>query len=148
MIVVTNRKDSFACEIGFAICLSCNQLIYTEKQISVGNYNYVGIENHWKFICIGTNYCDVNFNEYLEIKQKSVRNFSDNYAIYKYELWMHNAIKKIKHARKVGKKIRAVNIISKKWLKYMYRPGSSTAIQLANHFKLLQSIREEIRNIN
>ncbi|CAG8833684.1 27857_t:CDS:2, partial [Gigaspora margarita] len=56
-----------------------------------------------------------------------------------------NAIKKIEHARKIGKKIQAVKVIQQKWLEYFYRPDSMYTTKLAQHYQLLWAVREEMR---
>ncbi|CAG8852580.1 41861_t:CDS:2, partial [Gigaspora margarita] len=67
------------------------------------------------------------------------------YALHRYGLWMQNAIKKIKHGRKIGKKIQAVKIIQQKWLEHFYRPNSIYAMELAQHYQLLWAVREKMR---
>ena len=61
---------------------------------------------------------------------------------------MQNAVRRIKRAREIGRKIRAVNIIAQKWLEYMYRPDGMTAKELAQHYQLLWTVREKMRQIN
>jgi len=137
---------SYPIEVNIAICYSCNKLVYSK----IGCDSYYFMDNHWSTNCTRNTYCNISYKDYIELKNRSELTISiyEKKAIYRYELWISNAIKKIKRAREVCKKIKAVNIISKKWLEYMYRPGSITAMKLANHFKLLQSIREEMHNIN
>ncbi|RIB12898.1 hypothetical protein C2G38_2199396 [Gigaspora rosea] len=110
----------YAPEIGIAICFSCNQLVYTgQRKKNIGNYNHIGMERHWKFSCTGNKYCGVSYNEYLlKVKKKSISGYDYNnkHALYRYVLWMQNAIKKIECAREIGKKIQAVNVIQQKWL--------------------------------
>ncbi|RHZ84136.1 hypothetical protein Glove_85g35 [Diversispora epigaea] len=106
--------DSYAPEIGIAICFSCDRLVYTgERTKNIGNYNHIGMERHWASHCTGNTFCGVNYDEYLKIKQKSnsTYNFDNEYALHRYRLWMQNAIKKVERAREVGKKIRACTII-------------------------------------
>ena len=57
----------------------------------------------------------------MELKSRSEasNSYFEKEAIRRYELWMQNAIRKVKRAREIGKKIRAVNIISQKWLEYI-----------------------------
>nr|CAG8574685.1 7364_t:CDS:1 [Entrophospora candida] len=134
--------NSYAPCIGIVICLSCNQLVHTGEYIK-------RMEIHWKFSCTGNKYCRINYEEYMKIKQKpeSERNF-DNIALNYYELWKCNAISRIERAREVGKKIRACTIIQKKFIEYYYRPDGDCATELANHYKILRSIREEMRQVN
>ena len=61
---------------------------------------------------------------------------------------MQNAIKRIKHAREVGKKIQVCIIIQRKFIEFMYKPDGMTAKQLAIHFNLLWGVREEMRHVN
>ena len=104
--------DSYAPEIGIAICFSCNQLVYTSQRTkNIGNYNYIGMERHWASHCSGNSFCSVSYNEYLKIKKKSEQSFDDKYALHRYGLWEQNAIRRIKCAREAGKKIRAVKVI-------------------------------------
>ncbi|CAG8833481.1 44103_t:CDS:2, partial [Gigaspora margarita] len=50
--------DSYAPEIGIAICFSCNKLIYVgQRTKNIGNYNYIGIEKHWATHCTGNSFC-------------------------------------------------------------------------------------------
>ncbi|RIB09074.1 hypothetical protein C2G38_2209879 [Gigaspora rosea] len=72
-------------------------------------------------------------------------NYDNEYALHRYELWMQNAIKKTKRAREIGKKIQACIIIQRKFIEYYYRPDGLCASELAQHYKLLWMIREEIR---
>ena len=44
---------SYAPTIGIAICLSCNELVCTRKNIKI-------MENHWKSACTGNKYCELN----------------------------------------------------------------------------------------
>ena len=71
-------------------------------------------------------------------------NFNDEYALHRYGLWMQNAIRRIKYAREAGKKISACTIIQRKWLEIFYRPEGMCATQLAEHYKLLWAVREEM----
>nr|CAG8592301.1 14324_t:CDS:2 [Entrophospora candida] len=146
---ILSDGSSYAPTIGIAICFSCNQLVYTGPRTSnIGNYDHVGMEKHWKFSCSGNEFCNVNYEEYTKIKQKpksAPYNFEDNYAFHRYGLWMENATRRLKCAREVGRKIRAINIIKEKWIEYMYHPDGLTAKELAEHYKLLQSVREEMR---
>ena len=41
---------SYAPMIGIAICLSCNDLVYTGKNIKI-------MKDHWKSACTGNKYC-------------------------------------------------------------------------------------------
>jgi hypothetical protein len=83
----------------------------------------------------------------LKIKHKpeSDRTFDDIHALYYYEVWIANAIKRLKRAREVGKKMRACVLIQHKWIEFMYRPNGLIVKQLAQYFKLLWTIREEMR---
>ncbi|RHZ89184.1 hypothetical protein Glove_18g77 [Diversispora epigaea] len=80
------------------------------------------IERHWSSSCTDNQYCNVNYKEYLKIKQKSNSeyNFDIEYALHRYRLWMQNTIKKVERAREVGKKIRACTIIQRKFIEYYY----------------------------
>jgi len=151
---------SYSPAIGIAICFSCNQLVYTGemsrntenhswRQAFLG-YNHIGIERHWSTHCTGNNFCDIKYEEYLEIEQKSKLgyNYDNEYVVYRYGLWMQNAIKKVERAREVGKKIRACTIIQRKFIEFMYRPDGMTAKQLAEHYQLLWTVREEMRQVN
>ena len=145
------NSGSYAPEIGIAICFSCDQLVYTgQRKKNIGNYNHIGMERHWKFSCTGNKYCGVNYEEYLKIKQESNSgyDYDDKYALHRYGLWMQNAIRRIKCAREASKKIRACIIIQRKFIEYYYRPDGLHASELAQHYKLLWVIREEMRQIN
>jgi hypothetical protein len=143
------NSGSYAPEIGIAICFSCDQLVYTGKRKkNIGNYNHIGMERHWKFSCTGNKYCGVTYNEYLlKVKKKSISgyNYDNEYALHRYELWMQNAIKKTKRAREIGKKIQACIIIQRKFIEYYYRPDGLCALEIAQHYKLLWMVREEMR---
>ena len=86
----------------------------------------------------------------MKIKQKSISgyDFDNEYALHRYELWMQNAIKKVKRAREIGKKIRACTIIQRKFIEYMYKPDGLCTSELALHYRLLWAVREEMRQIN
>ncbi|RHZ43984.1 hypothetical protein Glove_784g15 [Diversispora epigaea] len=137
---------TYAPENGFAICHKCNQLVYIGKK--VGGYNHGGILKHWITSCSVYNY--VSFEEVKRLKQKpkSQHSTDDIYILREYELWMKNAVRKIERAREAGKKIRAVKVIQQKWLEIFYRPEGMCATQLAEHYKLLWAVREEMRQIN
>ncbi|RHZ69235.1 hypothetical protein Glove_286g20 [Diversispora epigaea] len=146
-------------KINFGNMYTCDQLIYTgERTANIGNYNHIGMERHWKFSCSGNKYCGVNYDEYLKIKQKSnsaysgasvsTLNFDDMYALHRYKLWMQNAIRKIEHAREVGRKIQACITIQRKFIEWYYRPSGLCASLLAEYYQLLWAVREEMRQIN
>ncbi|CAG8792631.1 4622_t:CDS:1, partial [Gigaspora margarita] len=141
--------SSYAPEIGIAICFSCDQLVYTgQRTKNTGNYNHIGMERHWKFLCTGNKYCGVSYDEYLlKVEKKSILgyNYDNEYALHRYGLWMQNAIKKAERAREIGKKIRACTIIQRKFIEYYYRPDGLCASELAQHYKLLWVVREEMR---
>nr|CAG8620952.1 8667_t:CDS:2 [Entrophospora candida] len=144
---VNGFYKSYAPEIGIAICFSCNQLVYTGKRTkNIGNYNHIGMEKHWASHCAGNKYCGVSYGEYQKIiqKTKSARKYDDNYALRRYELWTTNAIRRIKRAREVGKKIKACIKIKRKVVEWIYRPDGLTATELALHYACLQNIRAEM----
>ena len=145
---------SYAPTIGIAICLSCNELVYTGKNIKP-------IESHWKSACTGNKYCELKYEDYLKIKHKpeeaelrgsasSDHTFDNMCALHYHELWISNAIRRLKRAMEVGavqqKKVRACVIIQHKWIEFMYRPNGLMVRQLAEHYKLLWAIREDIRH--
>ncbi|RHZ59977.1 hypothetical protein Glove_360g15 [Diversispora epigaea] len=143
--------DSYAPEIGIAICFSCDRLVYTgERTKNIGNYNHIGMKRHWSSSYTSNQYCNVNYEKYLKIKQKSNSeyNFDIEYVLHRYRLWMQNAIKKVERAKEVGKKIKACTIIQRKWLEIFYRPDGLCASELALHYQLLWAVREEMRQIN
>jgi len=76
--------------------------------------------------------------------QKPKYNFDDKYALHRYELWMHNAIRKIECARDVGRKIQACIIIQRKVVEWIYRPDGLTAQELALYYTCLQNVRAEM----
>ena len=86
----------------------------------------------------------------MELKQKPEvkHNIFTRVAIYRYELRMENLIRKIKHIRETAKKDRACRIIQRKWLEIFYRPEGMCASLLAEHYKLLWAVREEMRQVN
>ncbi|CAG8855413.1 20066_t:CDS:2, partial [Gigaspora margarita] len=59
--------------------------------------------------------------------------------------YCRNAIRKIEHARAVGKKIRACTIIPRRVVEWIYRPEGLTAQELVLHYACLQNIRTEMR---
>ena len=144
--------DSYAPEIGIAICFSCNKLIYVgQRTKNIGNYNHIGIEKHWATHCTGNSFCNVSYDEYLQrVEQKAISgyNYNNEYALHRYGLWMQNAIRKIEHARAVGRKIRACTIIQRKVVEWIYRPEGLTAQELALHYACLQNIRTEMRQVS
>ena len=81
------------------------------------------MERHWASHCTGNSFCGVNYDEYLlKIEQKSISGYiyDNEYALHRYQLWEQNAIKKVKRAREIGKKIRACTIIQRKFIEYYY----------------------------
>ena len=79
------------------------------------------MENYWKFSCTGNKYCGVNYEKYSEIKHKSnfKRNYDEEYALHRYELWECNATRRLKRAREVGKKIQACIKIQRKFVEWI-----------------------------
>ena len=143
--------SSYAPEIGIAICFSCDRLVYTgQRKKNIGNYNHIGMEKHWKFSCTGNKYCGVNYEEYLKIRQKSNSgyDYDNKYALHRYELWECNAIRRLKRAREIGKRIQACIKIQRKIVEWIYRPDGFNAQKLALHYACLQNIRTEIRQIS
>ena len=61
----------------------------------------------------------------MELKSRSEasNSYFKNEAIRRYELWMQNAIRRVKRAREIGRNIRAVNIISQNGLNIYTLPG-------------------------
>ncbi|CAG8559887.1 42299_t:CDS:1, partial [Gigaspora margarita] len=135
-------------KVNIAICHSCDQLVYVDQK-SNSYHNYKMVE-HWRSQCIENKFCEMSFEEYMELKDKPKDNINyfTKIAFDQYEMWLNNAIKRVKHVREMAKKIRAVNIISQKWLEYMYRPEGMTAKQLAQHYQLLWAVRKEMRQVN
>ena len=113
--------------------------MYTGKNIKT-------IESHWKSACTGNKYCELKYEDYLKIKHKpkSDRTFDDTRALHYYELWISNAIRRLKRARDVGKKIQACIKIQRKIVEWIYRPDGFNAQNLALHYACLQNIREEM----
>ena len=149
---VNGFYKSYAPEIGIAICFSCNQLVYTGKRTkNTGNYNHIGMERHWASHCTGNSFCGVNYDEYLlKIEQKSISGYiyDNEYALHHYELWMQNAVRRIKRAREIGRKIQACRIIQRKWLEIFFRPEGMCATELALHYQLLWAVQEEMRQVS
>ncbi|CAH1771162.1 12245_t:CDS:1, partial [Entrophospora sp. SA101] len=125
---------------------------YTGKRTkNIGNYNHIGMERHWASHCTGNSYCGVSYDVYLlKIKQKSISGYiyDNEHALHQYGLWMQNAIRRVKHAREIGRKIRAVKVIQQKWLEYFYRPDGLCDSELALHYQLLWAVREEMQQVN
>ncbi|RHZ62035.1 hypothetical protein Glove_344g13 [Diversispora epigaea] len=137
-------------EVNIAICHSCDQLVYVDRKCIYGEFHRSTIEKHWRTNCTGSKYCDMDFKEYMELKDKprdSIPYFTAR-AVDRYELRIENLVKRVKHIRETAKKIRATKIIQQKWLEIFYRPDGLCATQLAKHYKLLWAVREEIRQIN
>ena len=107
------------------------------------------MNEHWSTNCTGN---DIGYKDYMELKNKPeaelTNSFYEKEAICRYELWMQNAIRRVKRAREIGRKIRACIIIQREWIEVMYKPDGLTAKQLAIHFNLLWGIREEMRRVN
>ncbi|CAH1766573.1 2779_t:CDS:2, partial [Entrophospora sp. SA101] len=105
------------------------------------------MDKHWSTNCTGNAYCDISYKDYIELKSRSEtsNSYFEKEAIRRYELWMQNAIRRVKHAREIGRKIRAVNVIQQKWLEYFYRPDGLCASELTLHYQLLWAVREEMR---
>ncbi|RHZ76783.1 hypothetical protein Glove_193g26 [Diversispora epigaea] len=66
---------------------------------------------------------------------------------------MSNAVRRVKRAREVAKKIRAINIISQKWLEYMYRPDGLCAPELTTFRGICEEMQRglakfKIRHLN
>ncbi|RHZ77914.1 hypothetical protein Glove_168g302 [Diversispora epigaea] len=99
------------------------------------------MDKHWSTNCTGNAYCDISFRDYIEFKNKLksglTNSFDEKQVIRRYELWMQNAIRRVKRVREIGRKIRAVKVIQEKWLEYFYRPDGLCASELALHYQLL-----------
>src|SRR5207244_3614627 len=111
----------------------------------------IGMERHWASHCTGNCFCGVSYDDYLlKIEQKAISgyNFDNEFALHRYGLWMSNAIKKVKRAREIGRKIRACITIQRKVVEWIYHPDGLTATELALHYACLQNIRAEMRQIN
>ncbi|RHZ77539.1 hypothetical protein Glove_176g5 [Diversispora epigaea] len=136
--------------VNIAICYSCNKLVYSNIGCKYGICHFM--DKHWSTNCTGNAYCDISFRDYIEFKNKLksglTNSFDEKQAIRRYELWMQNAIRRVKRAREIGRKIRAVKVIQEKWLEYFYRPDGLCASELALHYQLLWTVREEMRQIN
>ncbi|RHZ84710.1 hypothetical protein Glove_78g203 [Diversispora epigaea] len=132
--------------VNIAICYSCNKLVYSNIECKYGICHFM--DKHWSTNCIGNAYYDISFRDYIEFKNKLksglINSFDEKQAIRRYELWTQNAIRRVKRAREIGRKIRAINIIAQKWLEYMYRPDGLCASELALHYQLLWAVREEM----
>ncbi|RHZ66587.1 hypothetical protein Glove_306g11 [Diversispora epigaea] len=124
--------------------------VYVDRKCIYREYHGSTIEKHWNTNCTGNAYCDISYKDYMELKSRSEANNSyfEKKVIRRYELWMQNAIRRVKRAREIGRKIRAVKVIQEKWLEYFYRPDGLCASELALHYQLLWAIREEMRQIN
>ena len=70
---------------------------------------------------------------FLKIKHKpeSDRTFDDTRALHYYKLWISNAIRRLKRARKIGKKIQAYIKIQRKFVEWVYRHDGFNARKLA-----------------
>ncbi|CAG8842229.1 12188_t:CDS:2, partial [Gigaspora margarita] len=66
--------NSYAPEIGIAICFSYNKLIYVgQRTKNIGYYNHIGIEKHWATYCTRNSFCNVSYDEYLQrVEQKAI----------------------------------------------------------------------------
>ncbi|RHZ82837.1 hypothetical protein Glove_103g249 [Diversispora epigaea] len=126
-----------AFEVNIAICHSCNQLVYVDRKCIYGEYHGSTIEKHWSTKCTGNAYCDISYKDYIELKSEASNSYFEKEAIRHYELWMQNAIRRVKRAREIGRKIRAVKVIQQKWLELFYRPEGMCTTQLAQHYQLL-----------
>ena len=62
------------------------------------------MDKHWSTNCIGNAYCDISHKDYMELK--SISEASNSYfekeAIRHYEVWMQNAIRRVKRAREIS----------------------------------------------
>ncbi|CAG8853381.1 23742_t:CDS:2, partial [Gigaspora margarita] len=116
-LIQLSNSSSYASEIGIAICFSCNQLVYIGQR-----KKNIGNYNH------------IGIEKHWKFSCTGNK-------------FCNNAIKKIKCAREIGKKIQAVKIIQQKWLEYFYRPDSMYTTELAQHYQLLWAVREEMRQV-
>ncbi|CAG8845955.1 10033_t:CDS:2, partial [Gigaspora margarita] len=101
------NSSSYASEIGIAIYFSCDQLVYIGQRKK-------------------------NIGNYNHIEMERHWKF-----LCTGNKFCGNAIKKIEHARKIGKKIQAVKVIQQKWLEYFYRSDSMYATELAQYYQLI-----------
>ncbi|RIB20442.1 hypothetical protein C2G38_2179308 [Gigaspora rosea] len=105
------------------------------------------MDRYWSTNCTGNAYCDISYKDYIELKirYEASNSYFEKEAIHRYELWMQNATRRVKFVREIGKKIRAVKVIQRKFIEYYYRPSGLCASELAQHYQLLWMVREEMR---
>ncbi len=139
-----------AVKVNIAICHYCDQLVYVDSRVGKEGYHHLKIEEHWQSQCIGNKFCEMSYKEYMELKNKSRSDipYFTRIAFDHYEMWLNNAIKRVKHIRETAKKIRAVKVIQQKRLEYFYHPDGMCATELAQHHQLLWAVREEIRQVS
>ncbi|CAG8758091.1 12313_t:CDS:1, partial [Racocetra persica] len=89
---------SHAVGVSIAICYSCNELVYSKIGREYEYRFHHFMNEHWSTNCTGNAYCDISYKDYMELKSKSeVSNFYfEKEAIHRYELWMQNAIRRVK----------------------------------------------------
>ncbi|CAG8472230.1 2339_t:CDS:2 [Cetraspora pellucida] len=97
---------------------NCDQFVYVDKRVGYNSCLNYKMGEHWHTNCTRNKYGDISFKEYMELKQKP----------------------EVENDIFQAKKIRAVNIIAKKWLEYMYQPDGLCASELAQHYQLLWAI--------
>ncbi|RHZ89268.1 hypothetical protein Glove_16g110 [Diversispora epigaea] len=140
----------YAVGVNIAICYSCNKLVYSNIGCKYGICHFM--DKHWSTNCTGNAYCDISFRDYIEFKNKLksglTNSFDEKQAIRRYELWMQNAIRRVKRAREIGRKIQACITIQRKVVEWIYHPDGMTVKQLSEHYQLLWAVREEMCQIN
>ncbi|KAG9295323.1 hypothetical protein G9A89_021254 [Geosiphon pyriformis] len=138
--------------VSIAICYSCNKLVYSKIGSGYECEFRHFMNEHWTTNCTGNDYCDISYKDYMELKNKPeaelTNSFYEKEAIHRYELWMQNAIRRVKRAREIGRKIRACITIQRKIVEWIYRPDGLTATELALHYACLQNISAEMRQVN
>ena len=99
--------------VNIAICYSCDKLVYSKIGSGYECWFCHFMDKHWSTNCTGNAYCNISFKDYMDLKNRpEASNFYfEKEAIRRYELWMQNAIRRIKRAREVGKKIQVYIII-------------------------------------
>ncbi|CAG8831819.1 1684_t:CDS:1, partial [Racocetra persica] len=99
-----------AVDVSIAIYHLYNELVYSKIGRGYEYRFHHFMDEHWGTNCTGNTYCDISYKDYMELKSRSeVSNFYfEKKAIHCYELWMQNAIRRVKRAKEIGKKIRAI----------------------------------------
>ncbi|CAG8606892.1 11270_t:CDS:1, partial [Dentiscutata heterogama] len=110
MVYLYEGDLGYAIGVNIAICYLCNKLIYSKIGCGYECGFCHFMNEHWSTNCTENAYCDISYKDYIELKSRFEANLSNSYfkkeAICRYELWMQNAVRKVKLQERLREKFK------------------------------------------